>query len=245
LFHYVHASKSSHPKICAKSDDFQGLLHGAESSGTRFALSATTYLDDRKDSCMFRFLVANSATLAGLVLMGAVAGQAHGTTITFDSTTATSIVDQGGFTGSASPNDPFTSAEIRITAIGLSPVPTSVTISNILLQGQGITGSLNLGSLTFTTNQQLTTNPVALTTPITPINFTNNKVSFDLPGVVINEGAQFQVRVRYVNEGNENSSGIVTFEAVPEPATIGMGIAALGGLAVVGFVRSRRRLTVG
>jgi len=160
--------------------------------------------------------------------------------IEFDPATPTFIVDEGGFTGTLTPTNPYVDASVRFTSSGLSPLPKNFSITNIRLKGDGITESLDLGSVTFTGNQGRNTEEISLSLPVSSLDFGNSLISFNLPGGgEINQGASFSVTVRYQDAGgaNINSSTAVNFTAVPEPSTM-----VLAGVAVPMLLwLSRRR----
>jgi len=154
--------------------------------------------------------------------------------IIFNPANPTFIDDAGGFAGTSSVAvNPYTQARLVFTFSGLnpSPLPSSFQITNILLKGDGITGSLSYGSVTFTANETKTTAYVNLSSSVFNLNFANNLVSFDLPGGnVISDGAQLSVFVRYASadlESNIQTSPTgpifeaqnVGPEPIPEPGT--------------------------
>jgi MYXO-CTERM domain-containing protein len=160
------------------------------------------------------------------------------------------VDDQGGFTGTASIGGTFVNARVQFVFTGLA-LPTSFQISNILLKGDGITGSLSFSSINITANGTTSTGLVSLSTPISSFNFANSLVSFDLPGgSVINDGAEFSVRVQYRDADSDfvitSTTGPI-FDAqnagpepIPEPGTWAAAALLVGGAA---FMRWRRRQT--
>jgi hypothetical protein len=158
------------------------------------------------------------------------------------------VDDQGGFTGNASIGGNFVNARVQFVFTGLT-LPTSFQISNILLKGDGITGSLSFSNINITANGTTTAGPVSLTTPISSFNFANSLVSFDLPGgSVINDGAQFAVRLQYRDIDSDfvitSTTGPIfdaeASQAIPEPGTWAAAALLAGGAA---FARWRKRRT--
>jgi len=173
--------------------------------------------------------------------------------IIFNPANPLNVVDQGGFTGSTlGVADPFVEARLRFEFTGLnpSPLPSSFEISGISLEGDGITTSLSFSPITITGNGTFLTSFVNLNTPISNLDFANTRVSFNLPGGVINDGAVFTVTTRYrsgVEFDQITSSTGPIFEAqnvgpepIPEPGTWAAAALLAGGAA---FMRWRRRQT--
>lgn len=189
---------------------------------------------------MFRFLVANSATLAGLVLMGAVAGQAHGTTITFNPATPTSFTDVSGFTGTFTVSPAYQQARVQFRVRNLTS--GNFEISGISLKGDGITPPSSLsfaGVTTLGTTFVPAVGWQALSAPLSNLDYANSLASFSLPAG-INIGAEIDIRLQYQDPDgtNVNSSSLVTLQAVPEPSTYALAATALG---LCGIAAARRR----
>jgi len=172
--------------------------------------------------------------------------------IIFNPANPLNVVDQGGFTGTASIGGTFVNARVQFVFTGLA-LPTSFQISNIFLKGDGITGSLSFSSINITADGTTSTSLVSLSTPISSFDFANSLVSFDLPGGgVINDGAEFAVRVQYRDADSDfvitSTTGPI-FDAqnsgpgpepIPEPGTWAAAALLVGGAA---FMRWRRRQT--
>jgi hypothetical protein len=165
----------------------------------------------------------------------------------FNPTSPLNVVDQGGFTGtasSASEGQPYTQVRLFFTFAGLNPnpLPSSFEITNIFIAGPGISSSLSLGSLTITGNSTFITSYGSLNTNVQSLNFETDgvAVSFDLPAGVMNDGATFSIAASYADSTGVfqvgTSSAGPTFEAVPEPSTY-----ALLALAAVGLAAYRWR----
>jgi MYXO-CTERM domain-containing protein len=170
--------------------------------------------------------------------------------IVFNPADPQNVVDEGDFTGTATIGGTFVNARVQFVFTDLT-LPTSFEISNIFLKGDGITGSLSFSSINITANGTASTSLVSLSTPISSFDFANSLVSFDLPGGgVINDGAEFSVRVQYRDADSDfvftSTTGPV-FEAqnvgpepIPEPGTWAAAALLVGGAA---FMRWRRRQT--
>jgi MYXO-CTERM domain-containing protein len=170
--------------------------------------------------------------------------------IIFNPDNPLNVVDQGDFTGTATIGGTFVNARVQFVFTDLT-LPTSFEISNIFLKGDGITGSLSFSSINITANGTASTSLVSLSTPISSFDFANSLVSFDLPGGgVINDGAEFSVRVQYRDADSDfvitSTTGPI-FEAqnvgpepIPEPGTWAAAALLVGGAA---FMRWRRRQT--
>jgi MYXO-CTERM domain-containing protein len=172
--------------------------------------------------------------------------------IIFNPENPTSVVDQDGFTGSFNPATNYSMAFVFFDFSGLNPAP-SFDITNITLQGDGITGSLSFNDLTINGDGLFAAGPVNLTTPTNVLNFANSRLSFDLPGNnAINDGATFSVLLQYRSANqlqlNTSETGPI-FEAqnsgpgpepIPEPGTWAAAALLVGGAA---FMRWRRRQT--
>jgi hypothetical protein len=147
--------------------------------------------------------------------------------IIFNPASPFSAVDEGGFTGTSTVGaNPYSQARVLFSFAGLNPdpLPSSFQISNISLEGPGISTSLSFADVTVL-------------------------VSFDLPGGnVINDGADLSVFVRYASANEFNVLTSTTgpiFEAqnagpapIPEPGTWAAAVLLAGGAA---YARWRKR----
>jgi len=170
-------------------------------------------------------------------------------TIVFNPAVALNVVDQGGFTGSFTPDNPYVVARIGFNFSGLnpSPLPASFVISNISLEGPGITSSLSFSDITVTGNGVVRTAFANLNSSVASLNFASSLVSFSLPGGFINDGATFLLTIQYRDSLEEqlNTSTGVFFAAqdpgpapIPEPGTWAAAALLIGGAA---FARWRKR----
>lgn len=187
-------------------------------------------------------------TFLSILAASLVAATSSQAVIVFNPANPLFVDNQGGFAGSATIGGTFVNARVQFVFTGLT-LPTSFQISNILLKGDGITGSLSFSNINITANGTTTAGPVNLTTPISSFNFTNSLVDFDLPGgSVINDGAEFLVRLQYRDIDSDfviTSTTGPTFKAqnagpepIPEPGTWAAAALLAGGAA---FARWRKR----
>lgn len=170
-------------------------------------------------------------------------------TIVFNPANPLNVVDQDGFTGSFTPDNPYVVARIGFNFSGLnpSPLPASFVISNISLEGPGITTSLAFSDITITGNGIVRTAFANLNSSVPSLNFASSRVSFSLPGGFINDGASFLLNIQYRDSLEEqlNTSTGVFFAAqdpgpapIPEPGTWAAAALLAGG---AGYVRWRKR----
>ena len=166
-------------------------------------------------------------------------------TIIFNPANPLNVSNQGGFTGSYNPpdGDPFTKARVRFTFSSLNP--TSFSITGISLSGPGITGALAFSNLNVTTNGNVTTSYVNLSSTVDPLDFATSTLSFNISGGSINDGASFSVAITYASvDGDQvgTSTGVLysaqNAAPIPEPGTWAAA-ALLAGAA--GYVRWRKR----
>jgi len=105
----------------------------------------------------------------------------------FDPTSVTSVTSAGGFvTTNLNPFSPYTRARLLFVVNGSWSLP--VSISSISLTGEGITGGpLSFGSITINNNlTPVVTSYLDLPSPVSSLNFANNKISFTIPANVAN-----------------------------------------------------------
>ena len=182
-------------------------------------------------------------------LVAATSAQA---VIVFNPAVPLNVVDEGGFTGvGTSAGAPYDMARLRFTFTSLnpSPLPSSFQITNISLEGPGITTSLSFPSVTITGNGQFLTSFVPLNTTLASVDFTLATVSFDLPAAAVNDGSSFTVAVRYADSledqvATTTSGPIYAAQApaaVPEPGTWAAAALLASGAA---FARWRKRAKV-
>jgi len=165
-------------------------------------------------------------------------------TIIFNPTNPLNVSNQGGFIGTYNPPniDPFTKARVRFTFSSLNP--TSFNITGISLSGPGITGAQTFGDLTVTTNGNVTTSYIDLSSTVDPLDFATSTLSFSMPGGFINDGATFSVAITYASvDGDQVGTSTGLFYAaqsvaVPEPGTWAAAALLVGGAA---FARWRKR----
>jgi len=166
------------------------------------------------------------------------AANATAATIEFNPTEPLAVVNSGGFFGTTTLPSGYSQARIRFTFSDLT-LPTSFTISNIFLAGDGITSSLSLGSVNITNNGATATAFGLLSTSITSLNFANSLISFDLPANAVNNGASFTVAVQYADaiddQRNTSSGGNIYASVIPEPTT-----ALMGSIGMLLLLRRRR-----
>jgi hypothetical protein len=170
------------------------------------------------------------------VAFGFVMDRSHGTTITFNPTTANQFVDQEGFTGIFNPDDPYTRARIRVSVLNLTSANFDIT--NVLLKGPGISGSLNFGTIQTTGTSNVFTNFLDLNSSVDPLNFAASSLSFDLPaGINVGAIVRFAIQYQDTGENQTNTSNTLFVEAVPEPSTFVLASMALG---LCGIAAARR-----
>lgn len=168
--------------------------------------------------------------------------------IVFNPANPLTVSNQGGFTGTYNPPnlDPFTKARVRFTFSSLNP--TSFSITGISLTGPGITGAQTFSDLNVTTNGNVTTSYVNLSSTVDPLDFATSTLSFSMPGGFINDGASFTVAITYSSvDGDQIGTSTALFyaaqapAAVPEPGTWAAAALLAGGAA---FMRWRKRAKV-
>jgi hypothetical protein len=181
-------------------------------------------------------------------LVAATSAQA---VIVFNPADPLNVVDEGGFTGvgtSAGANYDQARLRFTFTSLNPSPLPSSFQITNISLEGPGITTSLSFPSVTITGNGAFLTSFVPLNTTLASVDFTLATVSFDLPAAAVNDGSSFAVAIRYADSledqvATTTSGPIYAAQApaaVPEPGTWAAAALLAGGAA---FARWRKRKT--
>lgn len=172
--------------------------------------------------------------------------------IVFNPADPLNVVDQGGFTGAGtSAGANYDQARLRFTFTSLnpSPLPSSFQITNISIEGPGITTSLSFPNVTITGNGAFLTSYVSLNTTLASVDFTLATVSFDLPAAAVNDGSSFAVAVRYADSledqvATTTSGPIYAAQApaaVPEPGTWAAAALLAGGAALA---RWRKRAKV-
>ena len=172
--------------------------------------------------------------------------------IVFNPAVPLNVVDEGGFTGvGTSAGAPYDMARLRFTFTSLnpSPLPSSFQITNISLEGPGITTSLSFPNVTITGNGAFLTSFVPLNSTLASVDFTLATVSFDLPAAAVNDGSSFTIAVRYADSledqvATTTSGPIYAAQApaaVPEPGTWAAAALLAGGAA---FARWRKRAKV-
>ena len=183
-------------------------------------------------SSLSKTVYAVSAALA------MISASATATTISFNPSQPLVVTDAGGFTGSTTLQTGYSKAQIFFDFSGLSAELADFQISNIVLKGDGITGSLNYSPVTITDNNIFGTGFINLTTGITNLDFANSKVSFSIAGEKLNLNSQFSIFVQYSSSNGfqqNTSSGGNLYAAVPEPSAT-----LLSGLGLLLFFRRRR-----
>jgi hypothetical protein len=160
------------------------------------------------------------------------------------------VVDESGFTGTSTVGSNFYSqARVLFSFSGLNPDPllSSFQISNISLEGPGISTSLSFADVTISGNGFSLTGWVNLDSTLSTVDLVGSLVSFNLPGGnVINDGAVLSVFVRYASANEFNVLTSTTgpiFQAqdagpapIPEPGTW-----AAAALLAAGAAYARRR----
>jgi hypothetical protein len=165
--------------------------------------------------------------------------------IVFNPTNPLNVANQGGFTGTYNPSnlDPFTQARVRFTFSNLNP--TSFSITGISLSGPGISGALTFSDLNVTTNGNVTTSYISLSSTVDPLDFATSTLSFNMPGGFINDGATFSASITYASvDGDQvgTSTGVLysaqSAAPIPEPGTWAAAALLVGGAA---YARWRKR----
>jgi hypothetical protein len=160
------------------------------------------------------------------------------------------VVDESGFTGTSTVGSNFYSqARVLLSFSGLNPDPllSSFQISNISLEGPGISTSLSFADVTISGNGFSLTGWVNLDSTLSTVDLVGSLVSFNLPGGnVINDGAVLSVFVRYASANEFNVLTSTTgpiFQVqdagpapIPEPGTW-----AAAALLAAGAAYARRR----
>jgi hypothetical protein len=190
--------------------------------------------------------------LALFLATAALAATSAHAAIIFNPANPFSAVDEGGFTGTSTVGaNPYSQARVLFSFSGLNPdpLPSSFQISNISLEGPGISTSLSFADVTVSANGFALTGWVNLDSTLSTVDLVGSLVSFDLPGGnVINDGADLSVFVRYASANEFNVLTSTTgpiFEAqnagpapIPEPGTWAAAALLVGGAA---YARWRKR----
>jgi len=127
--------------------------------------------------------------------------------VIFDPSVGNSFTNLAGFTGtwtgpgfpSVPTGDRMSQANIQTTFANINPNPLSSSffISGISLRGQGITDSLTYSNLSVNQNGNFATAYVNLNNTRSTVDLTNARVSFTIPGGVLNRGSYFGITVQY------------------------------------------------
>jgi hypothetical protein len=130
--------------------------------------------------------------LALFLATAALAATSAHAAIIFNPANPFSAVDEGGFTGTSTVGaNPYSQARVLFSFSGLNPdpLPSSFQISNISLEGPGISTSLSFADVTVSANGFALTGWVNLDSTLSTVDLVGSLVSFDLPGGnVINDG---------------------------------------------------------
>ena len=191
-------------------------------------------------------------TLSLLFAVAALTFSSAQAAIIFNPANPLNVVDEGGFTGTSTVGaNPYSQARVLFSFAGLNPdpLPSSFQISNISLEGPGISTSLSFADVTVSANGFAFTGWVNLDSTLSTVDLVGSLVSFDLPGGnVINDGADLSVFVRYASANEFNVLTSTTgpiFEAqnagpapIPEPGTWAAAALLAGGAA---YARWRKR----
>ena len=163
----------------------------------------------------------------------------------FHPETSSSIVDTGGFVGMGMSG--YDKVKVKFATNGQWQNP--FTISGITLKGDGITTSLNFGSLTITPSLTWGANDtgyINLDTSITDLNQANNMLSFVIPSGVANITGNYSsisARLTYADAGDDNMVTTPSNNRVQSTAinTVPSPLPFLGATSAFAFSRRLRQ----